>query len=128
MNIHVAHVVDGAIDTDFIRNSFPENTYKDRDGILSPEHIAETIGTPAVSRAMPGHSSWICVHGTNAGKPAAHLTITESAANMTENRGFLFRPRSPATYLAYSQLPKSAQRLAAGDLYRCCSAACSDDR
>jgi NAD(P)-dependent dehydrogenase (short-subunit alcohol dehydrogenase family) len=41
--IHVAHVViDGAIDTAFIRDNFPE-TYakKDQDGILSPEHIAD---------------------------------------------------------------------------------------
>jgi NAD(P)-dependent dehydrogenase (short-subunit alcohol dehydrogenase family) len=43
MNIHVAHVVvDGAIDTDFIRTSFPEKyATKDQDGILNPEHIAE---------------------------------------------------------------------------------------
>jgi NAD(P)-dependent dehydrogenase (short-subunit alcohol dehydrogenase family) len=43
MNIHVAHVVvDGAIDTDFIRNSVPEKyATKDQDGILNPEHIAE---------------------------------------------------------------------------------------
>jgi NAD(P)-dependent dehydrogenase (short-subunit alcohol dehydrogenase family) len=43
MNIHVAHVVvDGAIDTDFIRTSFPEKyATKDEDGILNPEHIAE---------------------------------------------------------------------------------------
>jgi NAD(P)-dependent dehydrogenase (short-subunit alcohol dehydrogenase family) len=43
MNIHVAHVVvDGAIDSDFIRESFPEKyATKDEDGILNPEHIAE---------------------------------------------------------------------------------------
>jgi len=43
MNIHVAHVVvDGAIDTDFIRDNFPEKyATKDEDGLLSPEHIAE---------------------------------------------------------------------------------------
>ena len=42
-NIHVAHVVvDGAIDTDFIRDNFPERyALKDQDGILDPEHIAE---------------------------------------------------------------------------------------
>jgi len=41
--IHVAHVViDGAIDTEFIRENFPERyALKDRDGILSPEAIAE---------------------------------------------------------------------------------------
>ncbi|MGN8259691.1 SDR family oxidoreductase [Pseudomonas sp. SMSB3] len=43
-NIHVAHVVvDGAIDTAFIRDSFPERyALKDQDGILDPEHIADS--------------------------------------------------------------------------------------
>ena len=44
LNIHVAHiVVDGAIDTAFIRDNWPE-TYalKDQDGILDPEHIADS--------------------------------------------------------------------------------------
>ena len=42
-NIHVAHVVvDGAIDTAFIRDNFPERyALKDADGILNPDHIAE---------------------------------------------------------------------------------------
>ena len=42
-NIHVAHVVvDGAIDTDFIQQTFPElYAKKDQDGILNPAHIAE---------------------------------------------------------------------------------------
>ncbi|CAJ0810182.1 MULTISPECIES: SDR family oxidoreductase [Ralstonia] len=41
--IHVAHVVvDGAIDTEFIRENFPERyALKSQDGILNPEHIAE---------------------------------------------------------------------------------------
>jgi NAD(P)-dependent dehydrogenase (short-subunit alcohol dehydrogenase family) len=41
--IHVAHVViDGAIDTAFIRDTFPEAYAKrDEGGILSPDHIAE---------------------------------------------------------------------------------------
>ena len=41
--IHVAHVViDGAIDTQFISERFPERyALKDQDGILDPEHIAE---------------------------------------------------------------------------------------
>ena len=43
--IHVAHVViDGAIDTEFIRENFPERyALKDRDGILDPAHIAENF-------------------------------------------------------------------------------------
>jgi len=42
-NVHVAHVVvDGAIDTEFIRTNFPDRyALKDQDGILNPEHIAE---------------------------------------------------------------------------------------
>jgi NAD(P)-dependent dehydrogenase (short-subunit alcohol dehydrogenase family) len=41
--LHVAHVViDGAIDTAFIAQMFPERyALKDRDGIIDPEHIAD---------------------------------------------------------------------------------------
>lgn len=41
--IHVAHpIIDGAIDTAFIRDTFPERyALKAEDGILNPEHIAE---------------------------------------------------------------------------------------
>ncbi|MBD9678579.1 SDR family oxidoreductase [Pseudomonas sp. PDM18] len=44
MGLHVAHVVvDGAIDTEFIRETFPERyALKDQDGILDPEHIADS--------------------------------------------------------------------------------------
>ncbi|MFV7433038.1 MULTISPECIES: SDR family oxidoreductase [Pseudomonas] len=43
-NIHVAHVVvDGAIDTAFIRDTFPERyALKGQDGILDPAHIADS--------------------------------------------------------------------------------------
>ena len=43
-NIHVAHVVvDGAIDTAFIRDNFPQRyALKDQDGILNPDHIADS--------------------------------------------------------------------------------------
>jgi NAD(P)-dependent dehydrogenase (short-subunit alcohol dehydrogenase family) len=41
--IHVAHpVIDGAIDTEFIRTTFPERyALKEQDGILQPESIAD---------------------------------------------------------------------------------------
>jgi NAD(P)-dependent dehydrogenase (short-subunit alcohol dehydrogenase family) len=41
--IHVAHsIIDGAIDTEFIRSTFPERyALKERDGILNPEAISE---------------------------------------------------------------------------------------
>jgi len=43
LGIHVAHVViDGAIDTKFIQDMFPERyAKKSEDGILNPDHIAE---------------------------------------------------------------------------------------
>jgi len=42
-NIHVAHaIIDGAIDTEWIRSNFPErHAQKDRQGIVDPESIAE---------------------------------------------------------------------------------------
>ncbi len=41
--IHVAHsIIDGAIDTAFIRDNFPERyALKDQDGIVNPDHIAD---------------------------------------------------------------------------------------
>ncbi len=41
--IHVAHpIIDGAIDTEFIRETFPQRyALKDQDGIVDPESIAE---------------------------------------------------------------------------------------
>ena len=41
--VHVAHtIIDGAIDTEFIRSNFPERyALRDQDGILNPDHIAQ---------------------------------------------------------------------------------------
>jgi NAD(P)-dependent dehydrogenase (short-subunit alcohol dehydrogenase family) len=43
LGIHVSHVIiDGAIDTAFIRDNFPDRyAAKQHDGILSPEHVAD---------------------------------------------------------------------------------------
>lgn len=43
MGIHVAHsIIDGAIDTEFIRDNFPDRyALKAQDGILNPDHIAD---------------------------------------------------------------------------------------
>jgi NAD(P)-dependent dehydrogenase (short-subunit alcohol dehydrogenase family) len=43
MGVHVAHtIIDGAIDTEFIRTLFPDRyKLKDQDGILNPDHIAD---------------------------------------------------------------------------------------
>jgi NAD(P)-dependent dehydrogenase (short-subunit alcohol dehydrogenase family) len=42
-SIHVSHsIIDGAIDTAFIRDTFPERyALKEQDGILNPDHIAD---------------------------------------------------------------------------------------
>ncbi|MDA7417823.1 SDR family oxidoreductase [Xenophilus arseniciresistens] len=42
--VHVAHtIIDGAIDTEFIRSNFPERyALKAQDGILNPDHIAHS--------------------------------------------------------------------------------------
>jgi NAD(P)-dependent dehydrogenase (short-subunit alcohol dehydrogenase family) len=42
--IHVAHtIIDGAIDTAFIRENFPQRyAQKEQDGILNPDHIADS--------------------------------------------------------------------------------------
>ena len=44
LGIHVAHtIIDGAIDTEFIRENFPQRyALKEQDGILNPDHIAES--------------------------------------------------------------------------------------
>jgi NAD(P)-dependent dehydrogenase (short-subunit alcohol dehydrogenase family) len=54
--IHVAHVViDGAIDTEFIRANSPERAaLKDKDGILNPEAIAEVY----YSLSQQTRSAW----------------------------------------------------------------------
>jgi NAD(P)-dependent dehydrogenase (short-subunit alcohol dehydrogenase family) len=43
LGIHVAHtIIDGAIDTEFIRTLFPERyALKDQGGIINPDHIAQ---------------------------------------------------------------------------------------
>ena len=65
--IHVAHiVVDGAIDTQFIAENFPERyALKEQDGILDPEAIAENYWTSAPpvaqrldARARPAGPGW----------------------------------------------------------------------
>ncbi len=43
LGVHVAHpIIDGAIDTEFIRTQFPQRyALKDQDGIVNPDHIAD---------------------------------------------------------------------------------------
>jgi len=43
MGVHVAHtIIDGAIDTEFIRTQFPQRyALKDEGGILNPDHISD---------------------------------------------------------------------------------------
>ncbi|MBN8748163.1 MAG: SDR family oxidoreductase [Variovorax sp.] len=54
--VHVAHtIIDGAIDTEFIRSNFPERyALKAQDGILNPEHIAQSY----VMLHRPPRDAW----------------------------------------------------------------------
>lgn len=47
LGVHVAHtIIDGAIDTAWIAENFPERyALKDQDGILNPDHIADAYWT-----------------------------------------------------------------------------------
>jgi NAD(P)-dependent dehydrogenase (short-subunit alcohol dehydrogenase family) len=69
--IHVAHpVIDGAIDTEFIRSNFPERyALKERQGILNPEHIADLYWQIHCSRATPGRTRPNCGPGPRPGDP-----------------------------------------------------------
>ena len=75
LNIHVAHVVvDGAIDTAFIRDNFPERyALKDQDGILTRSTLPTTTGSCTASRGTPGASNWTCARGASTGSPRGTL-------------------------------------------------------
>lgn len=77
MNIHVAHIiVDGAIDTDFIRDNFPKSTRpRTRTASSIPITLPRTTGTCTASHATPGPLNWTCAPGANAGKPS-RITIS----------------------------------------------------
>ena len=64
--IHVAHViVDGAIDTAFIRDNFPERyALKERTASSIPTTSPTTTGCCTASRATPGPTSWTCGPGS----------------------------------------------------------------
>jgi hypothetical protein len=63
--IHVAHIViDGAIDTAFIKDMFPERyALKDQGGVLDPDAIAENYWKSTVNRAPPGLTKSTCGRG-----------------------------------------------------------------
>jgi hypothetical protein len=95
--IHVAHVViDGAIDTEFIRTTFPERyALKDQDGILNPEHIAENYWMLHIPAAR-------CLD------PRTGPASLDGEILMAKEVEFYFDVGSPAAYLAWKQLPKIA--------------------
>ncbi len=68
--IHVAHVViDGAIDTQFIAENFPERyALKDRTASSTPTTSQTPTGSCTSSRATPGRTSWTCGPGSNVGE------------------------------------------------------------
>ncbi len=99
-NIHVAHVVvDGAIDTEFIRTSFPDRyALKAQDGILDPDHIADTYW---MLHAQP-RDAW--THELDLRPWSGKFKSSDDAKTVD----FYFDFGSPAAYLAATQLPKIA--------------------
>lgn len=62
MGIHVEHtIIDGAIDTHFIRSQFPERyAMRDQGGILDPEHITDAYWMPHQQPRDDGRKNSIC--------------------------------------------------------------------
>ena len=58
--IHIGHVViDGAIDTVWIRELFPETSAKkDQDGITNPDEISGSTGNSTCRNGLPGILRW----------------------------------------------------------------------
>ena len=108
--IHVAHtVIDGAIDTQFIAEMFPERyALKASDGILNPDAIAEAYWQLHASTEAHGRTSSICVPGA---KPGEETSVSGTVE-------FFFDVGSPTAYLAYTQLPALAAACAAQVAWR----------
>ena len=100
--IHVAHVViDGAIDTEFIRSNFPERyALKDQDGHPQPGHIADQYWQ---LHRQP-RDAW--THETRAAALDGDLLMSKSV-------DFYFDVGSPAAYLAWTQMPRLARETGA---------------
>ena len=70
-NIHVAHpVIDGAIDTEWIRNNFPEIYAEGAAGHPDPDTSPRPTGRSTASRATPGRTRPNCGRGSRAGRRA----------------------------------------------------------
>ena len=92
--IHVAHVViDGAIDTEFIRSNFPER-YALKDARRHPRtrcHRRGLLAAAHASRATPGRTSWTCGPGWRHGDAGAQPRRPSSSISISAAR----TPTSP---------------------------------
>ena len=71
-NIHVAHVViDGAIDTEWIKANFPERYNAGPDAILNPDTSPRPTGSSTSRSGRPGPSRWISGRGRRRGELVA---------------------------------------------------------
>ena len=118
--IHVAHVViDGAIDTRFIAENFPERyALKDKDGILAPDAIADNYW----NLHRQDKSAW--THELDLQALAGELVSTmseRSERSSTSSTSAARRPTSHGRSCRRSP-PRPARRSPGG---RCCSAASS---
>ena len=114
-DIHVAHaIIDGAIDTEFIRENFPER-YALKEQRRHPQpgsHRRELLdAAQAAARRVD---------------PRAGPATLEREILMTKTVEFYFDVGSPAAYLAWNADPQLCQETALrSTTSRCCSAACS---
>ena len=113
--IHVAHaIIDGAIDTAFIRDNFPERyALKDQDGILNPDHIADAYW---MLHAQP-RDAW--THELDL-RPYMEkiLKVATNRPPSVRHFDFWFDFGSPAAYLAWTQLPQLCADTGASVVWR----------
>ena len=102
--IHVAHsIIDGAIDTEFIRTNFPQAyAKKDEDGILNPDHIADQYWMLHTAAAR-------CLDARTRSSPLVR-NLVRPRHDQVE---FLFDFGSPNAYLAHKVIPGIEKRTGA---------------
>ena len=123
--IHVVHpIIDGAIDTDFIRDNFPAMyAKKEQDGILNPEHIADSywmlhqqpLDTRAGSAPVDGNVL-IRARERKYGEGSFFWPFPKQwkkDEQMSKTVEFIFDVGSPTAYLAWTQLGAMCERTGA---------------
>ena len=111
--IHVAHpVIDGAIDTEFIRSNFPHRyALKDEGASSIPITSLRPIGRYTASRVMHGRMRPNFDRGLRPG--SSRVAPSTDTSIMKKSVQFLFDFGSPNAYLCHKVLPAFALRTGA---------------